>query len=86
MPSVRVIETIAAMATTLFSNLTCDIQNVLLTLAALQYTFSSSLLSCDNYTVYSLYYPAISCEDSMGLVARSIIKIIITGNSSKCPC
>ena len=75
---VEVQRTIAAMAATLFSNyLTCDIQNVLIKLAALQYTF---LQPCFLMIIASLScYPI---RDSMGLVARSIIKIIITGTLS----
>ena len=75
----RAIGTIAAIAATFFSNyLTCDIQNVLIKLVALQYTF---LQPCFLVIITSLScYPM---RDSMGLVARSIIiKIIITGVSS----
>ena len=76
--AVGTIAAIADMAATLFSNyLTCDIQNALIKLAALQYTF---LLPCFLVIIASL-----SCylmRDSMGLVARSIIKIIITGTLS----
>ena len=77
--AVGTIVAIAAMATTLFSNyLTCDIQNSLIKLAALQYTF---LQPCFLVIIASLScYPM---KDSMGLVASSIIKIIITGASSK---
>ena len=74
----RTVGTIAAIAATLFSNyLTCDIHNVLIKLAALQYTF---LRPCFLVIIVSL-----SCyqmRHSMVLVARSIIKIIITGASS----
>ena len=49
---IRAIGTIAAMAATLFSNyLTCDIQNALIKLAALQYTF---LLPCFLVIIASL--------------------------------
>ena len=75
--AVGTIAAIAAMAATLFSNyLTCDIQNAyaLIKLAALQYMF---LWPCFLVIIASLScYPM---RDSMGLVARSIIKIIITG-------
>ena len=73
--AVGTIAAIAAMAATLFSNyLTCDIQNALIKLAALQYMF---LWPCFLMIITSLScYPM---RDSMGLVARSIIKIIITG-------
>ena len=75
---IKAVGTIAAIAATLISNhLTCDIHNALIKLAALQYTF---LLPCFLVIIASL-----SCylmRDSMGLVARSIIKIIITGTLS----
>ena len=73
--TIAAIAAIAAMAATLFSNyLTCDIQNALIKLAALQYMF---LWPCLLVIIASLScYPM---RDSMGLVARSIIKIIITG-------
>ena len=79
--AVGTIAAIAAMAATFFSNyLTCDIQNMLIKLSALQYTFvRPSIL---------VIIAALSCypmRDLMGLVARSIIIIIITGGSSyKC--
>ena len=76
--AVGTIAAIAAMAATLFSNyLTYDIQNELIKLAALQYTF---LQPCFLMIIASLScYPM---RGSMGLVAKSIIKIIITGVSS----
>ena len=72
--AIGTIVAIVAMAATLFSNyLTCDIQNALIKLAALQYTF---LWPCFLMIIASLScYPM---RDSMGLVARLIIKIIIT--------
>ena len=71
----RAVGTIAAMAATLFSSyLTCDIQNALIKLAALQYMF---LWPCFLVIIASL--SCYSMRDAMGLVARSIIKIIITG-------
>ena len=69
--AVGTIAAIAAMAATLFSNyLTCDIQNALIKLAALQYTF---LWPCLLVIIASLScYPM---RDSMGLVARPVGRI-----------
>ena len=76
--TIRAVGTIVAMAATLFNNyLTCDIQNALIKLAALQYTF---LWPCFLMIIGSL--SCYSMRDLMGLVARSIIKIIITDASS----